>query len=193
MEESVRRNIRRSKIQRAVLGAVAAAGILSVALVAPNALQVLRLFDKKKYRRSDPKYAANRAFWRLVNAGYIALEATASGKIARLTSKGKSAVSVLDGPGARLKKPKRWDSKWRVIIFDIKEHRRSTRDQLRRTLEQLGFKHLQHSVWVYPYDCEDIILLLKADFKIGRELLYMIVDRIENDTSLRVHFSLPLN
>ena len=191
MEQTVARQVRRSKIQRAVLGAIAVAGVLGVALVAPNALQILAMFDKDIRRKTNPKYAASRAFWRLVGGGYITLEKTARGQVARLTAKGEKITSILDKPNVVLKKPRRWDGKWRVIIFDIKERRRGTRDRLRRTLERLDFKHLQHSVWVYPYDCEDLIILLKADFKIGIEVLYMIVDRIENDAPLRKHFFLP--
>ena len=88
------------------------------------------------------------------------------------------------------KKPKRWDGKWRVLIFDIPERRKSVRDKVRLTLTAIGFKRLQNSVWVYPYDCEDLITLLKADFKIGRDLLYLIVDSIENDAILRDWFDI---
>jgi hypothetical protein len=56
----------------------------------------------------------------------------------------------------------------------------------------IGFVRMQDSVWLYPYDCEDLIVLLKADFKIGKDVLYMIVDSIEADTTWRKHFKLPL-
>jgi len=49
---------------------------------------------------------------------------------------------------------------------------------------------LQDSVWVYPYDCEDFINLMKADFKIGKDLLYVVADKIENDKFLAQHFKL---
>jgi len=54
----------------------------------------------------------------------------------------------------------------------------------------IGFVHLQDSVWTYPYDCEDLIVLLKADFKIGKDILYMIVDELEGDWRLRKEFGL---
>ncbi len=57
-------------------------------------------------------------------------------------------------------------------------------------MRELGFARLQDSVWVYPYDCEDLMALLKADLKIGMAVLYMIVEHIENDKHLRAHFSL---
>ena len=58
-------------------------------------------------------------------------------------------------------------------------------------MQEYGFIRLQDSVWVYPYDCEDLIALAKANFRIGFDVLYMIVERIERDTHLREHFALP--
>ena len=77
-----------------------------------------------------------------------------------------------------------------MLIFDVREERKSLRDKIRRTLIAIGFERLQYSVWVYPYDCEDLITLLKADFKIGKDLLYIISDSIENDTWLKKRFNL---
>lgn len=167
MEKEIAREIRRSKVQRAVLGTIALAGALSVALVAPNAVQVLRALDRGMRRKYDPKYAASRAFFRLVDRGYITIEETTQGKRARLSVKGTRALGVLERPNIKLTKPKRWDGKWRVVIFDIKERRRLTRNRLRDVLKRLDFKRLQDSVWVYPYDREDIIILLKAVLRLA--------------------------
>jgi len=91
-----------------------------------------------------------------------------------------------------LEKPKRWDRKWRVVIFDIGEKQRRIRDQLRITLNKIGFVKLQKSVWVYPYDCEDFMMLLKANFELGRNLLYLVVDEIEDDQWLKKIFGFKL-
>lgn len=108
----------------------------------------------------------------------------------RLTAKGEVKLRKLELRDFKMKRPKRWDERWRVLIFDIKERQRDTRDKVRRTLVAIGFVRLQNSVWVYPYDCEDLVTLLKVDFKIGKDLLYMIVDSIENDRWLRESFGL---
>jgi len=90
----------------------------------------------------------------------------------------------------KIKIPKKWDKKWRVIIFDIPEKKRKIRDHIREILIATGFIRLQDSVWVYPYDCEDVIGLIKTELRIGRYLLYMIVDQIEDDRFLRMDFDL---
>lgn len=55
---------------------------------------------------------------------------------------------------------------------------------------EIGFIRLQDSVWIYPYDCEDLLTLLKADLKVGKDLLYMIVDSLEGDAKIRLFFGL---
>ena len=91
----------------------------------------------------------------------------------------------------QLKKPKKWDRKWRIIVFDVKEKERRKRDELRDYLYKIGFKRLQDSVWVFPYDCEDLLMLLKADLGLGRNMLYIVADVVENDRSLREEYGLP--
>jgi DNA-binding transcriptional regulator PaaX len=76
------------------------------------------------------------------------------------------------------------------LVFDIPEKRKGLRQKVRNTLITIGFERLQDSVWVYPYDCEDLIMLLKAGFHVGDDMLYMIVDSIERDKDLRDHFQL---
>ena len=90
----------------------------------------------------------------------------------------------------KLKKPKRWDQKWRVIIYDISEKKARIRRQILSLFHQAGLYMLQDSVWIYPYDCEDIIGLLKTDFGVGKEVLYIIANEVENDKYLRSHFGL---
>ncbi|MBI2030584.1 CRISPR-associated endonuclease Cas2 [Candidatus Kaiserbacteria bacterium] len=108
----------------------------------------------------------------------------------RLTSRGEVVFRTLTAHDHTRHKPIRWDGKWRVLIFDIPEYRKGLREKMRRTLTSIGFVRLQDSVWAYPYDCEDLVALLKADFKIGKDVLYLIVEEMEGDRHLRRHFNL---
>ena len=47
---------------------------------------------------------------------------------------------------------KKWDKKWRILIFDIEETNRYKRRLLRYKLKELGFGYLQKSAWISPYD-----------------------------------------
>lgn len=187
LENENRKQIRATKIQKIILGTVATAGILSVALVAPNALQVLKQFGVLSKGCRNEKRSINNSRKRLVEKGL--LEYSSEGFI-QLTKLGRKTLDKIEAKNYAMNKPKKWDKKWRVLIFDIKESRRDLRDKVRNTLIFIGFVRLQNSVWVYPYDCEDLITLLKADFAIGKEVLYMIADRIENEKVLLERFEL---
>jgi DNA-binding transcriptional regulator PaaX len=51
----------------------------------------------------------------------------------------------------------KWDGKWRVVIWDIPEKRRSARDVLRFKLKQLGFIRWQRSVWISKKNCTKLL------------------------------------
>lgn len=190
LEHSVRKEIRKTKIQSAIVGTIAVAGVLAVAAIAPNVLGALgKLGLIKPYQK---RQRIKTSLHRLIERGYVHLEGVGQNRKVRLTPKGERFAALLGAGRLAPKKPKRWDKKWRVLVFDIPERRRKTRDQIRITLVNLGFCRLQDSVWVYPYDCEDLITLLKADLRIGKALVYMIVDQIQYDVSLRNHFGLPV-
>ncbi len=171
-------------VQKAVLYSLSAAGGLALALVAPNALQVLAQFGWIKTKRSV-KDTISKSVERLLKAGLVVKE---KDSFITLTLKGQKRLSEIERADYHLQKPKKWDGKWRLVSFDIKEKRRHVRALLRATLASVGFVHLHHSVWVYPHDCEDFLSLLKADYHIGVEILYIIAEYVENDRWLRVHF-----
>lgn len=185
LEAELAKEIRKSKIQKAILGTVAVAGIMAVAVVAPNIFSAFR----QPFTRQQ-KYKTNRTIDKLVKAGLLTWEKTDRGTFTRLTSKGEKILDEVERSNFNLKKPKHWDQRWRVIIFDIPEKRKVVRERIRYTLMQIGFIRLQDSVWIYPYDCEELILLLKADFKIGKDIIYMIVEKLEGDRHLRNHFNI---
>jgi len=177
------------KVGKIILGTIGAVGVLSVAVVAPNAIQAIEMFYPKDKRRYYNWYV-NTAIGRLEQQGLIKFENKDGKKFVRLTEKGKNKLLKYQLQEIKIKKPRKWDKKWRVIIFDIKEYKRYIRDGLRKELVNLGFLKLQNSVWVHPYECEEVIIMLKSHFQIGKDALYMTVEKIENDKWLKQEFGL---
>ncbi|MDO8492519.1 MAG: hypothetical protein Q7S34_02690 [bacterium] len=184
LEEDSRKRSRRKNLQKVILSSIKVAGLLSVALVAPNALQVMKSFGHNPLKRQGE--FINKSVSRLIENGLLQND---NGKL-RITNNGKIFLRRLELRDFKVIKPKNWDSKWRVLIFDIPEKRRCVRARIRELLMMIGFVRLQDSVWVYPYDCEDFIKLFKADLKIGKDVLYMIVETLENDKVLKKHFNI---
>jgi len=89
-----------------------------------------------------------------------------------------------------IKKPAGWDKKWRLVIFDIPEKIKRGREALRDKLKELGFFKLQHSVWIYPYQCRDEINFIVEIFELRRYVRMVEADYITNEAELLLHFDL---
>lgn len=67
-----------------------------------------------------------------------------------------------------LKPPKKWDGKWRIIVFDIPEKFKFRRRVLQEKLREIGFYPLQKSVLIHPFPCEAETEFLKDFFEVGK-------------------------
>jgi len=90
-----------------------------------------------------------------------------------------------------IKKPKRWDGHWRIVIFDIPESKKQARDALVFKLKQLGLYQLQKSVYVYPYNCEDEIDFIAEVFEIKSHVRFLIANYLDIALDLKQEFKLP--
>ena len=188
IERAIKTKVRRTRINSAIIKTLAVMGAIGVAVVAPNVLQVFKQFGLVNHRQSKRRVSAS--LNRLIENGYVKFESNGPKRRLMLTAIGEKFAALLGEGRLMANKPKRWDGKWRILIFDIPEKRKNVREQVRRTLVDLGFIRLQDSVWVYPYDCEDIITIFKIDFNLGRSLLYIVADKIENEVPLKKAFGI---
>jgi len=87
---------------------------------------------------------------------------------------------------------KKWDGKWRIIIFDIPEMSRRDRDFLRRELKWIGFIELQKSVWIFPYDMEkELVALLKLwKLEFLGDIRFLVAEKITSEEELKKYFNL---
>ena len=74
--------------------------------------------------------------------------ASADDRLYRLTEAGR--LHALGGREPETWWRRRWDGRWRLILFDVPEAKHSVRTRLRRYLQNHGFGYLQHSVWITP-------------------------------------------
>ena len=175
---------KKRNLQKTILKVISAAGLLSVAMVAPNAIVAMKKLGLLSYDRQNESIINSRR--NLIKRGLIEFY---DDKL-RITEKGKFYLDREEMYSEIKNRNRKWDGKWRVLAFDIPEKRRFVRNQIRKALISIGFMRLQDSVWIYPYNCEDFITLLKADFKIGKDVLYMVVEELEYDKLVKDHFSL---
>jgi len=175
-------------IEKILLYTIAGVGLIAAVAIAPGIGPALKVFGfgKKKY---SYKYVDN-AIGRLRKKGLIEFKEKNGKKFIKLTDMGKKQLFEYENGKYKLRKPKKWDKKWRIVIFDIPEKQRVLRNHIRTQIVNFGFIRLQNSVWVCPYECEELIIMLKADNKIGKNVLYITADSIEYDIPLRKAFEL---
>lgn len=186
-ERAVKVRRRKRNLQKALLSALAISGIVLIGAMAPNVLQLIAYTGKRSSFSFQIKSVASR----LVQKGFVRFVRRNGGAYIEITERGKKLVareSLEREAQSRLKN--RWDKRWRMVIFDIPERRKLTRVRLRSMLHACGFFPLQQSVWVFPHDCEDIVALIKVELRVGKDILYIIVESIEYDVVIRKHFKL---
>lgn len=189
VETKAKKKRTRRNIRRAALAAIGTAGFIAIATIAPNIFQILG----KTGALAKLKYQTKGVLTRLKMKGEIEFEERDGKKYARLTEKGEEALVFLQQKMSLAEgKRRRWDHRYRLVMFDVPERRKRTRDRLRMQMREAGFLRVQDSAWVFPYDCEEFVALLKADLHIGKDVLYAVVEEIENDSWIRKHFGLPL-
>lgn len=138
-----------------------------------------RDFDKEKFRQS---------IYRLKRQKFIKIYFDKKTKYIELNKSGQEKINNYFLKSLKISKPRKWDRKWRIIIFDIPEKKKLARDILTRKLENLGFLRIQKSVFIFPFSCKKEIDFLKNMYDISRYVQYIIVDRIEFESNILKHF-----
>ncbi|MGB4076771.1 MAG: hypothetical protein WBK28_03650 [Minisyncoccia bacterium] len=178
-------------IRALVLRAIAAGGILALTAAAPKMTQLVKEFDSAHIHRARIRERTFQALRRLKASGLVEITEKRGRQYAVLTDKGQTRVEDILFDEYQIQEPAFWDGKWRIILFDIPERRRVTRNELRAFLQRVGFVRLQDSAWVMPYPCDDCVELIRARIMRGKdELISFVAEGLPNDRRLRAHFRL---
>lgn len=181
----------KSKVAKQILRKLLIGGAIFIAAQSPyfwlrfyqNLFSGKPLLGKKKQLQDT--------FYYLKKRGLIETKKKGKQIYIFLTKEGEWEAGKFQINELYIKPQKKWDGKWRVIIFDIPESLRIKREAFRGKLKELGFYPLQKSVWVYPYPCQKEIELLREFFGLSkRHLRTLEVEKIEDDRFLRKIFQL---
>lgn len=107
-----------------------------------------------------------------------------------LSEKGSKLAKLCSLDGLKIKKPKRWDGNWRIVIFDIPEPLKKVRDALRFHLKNLGFLELQKSVFVYPFPCLPEIDQVVKFYNVRKHVRIITASSIDNEDELMQRFKI---
>ncbi len=179
----------KSEIVKDILCWLMVAGAVSIAATSPYF--GLNLWKGFKHRRKYQRKKVEDAFYRLRKEGCIGTKKKNHQIYIALTEKGKKKAGWLQINDLKIKKPKNWDKKWRIVIFDISQLKKLYREAFRGKLKELNFVPLQKSVWIHPFECRDEIELLKDFFGLSeKEVRLIITQEIGKDNWLKKIFKL---
>jgi len=179
----------KSEISKDIFSWLLIAGAVYIAASSPYFIRNL-LTGYKKWQKY-PKRKVYDTFYMLRKKGYINIEKRNRQIYISLTKEGKKKAGMFQIDAFTIKKPKKWDKKWRIVIFDIAQLKKTYREAFRGKLKELGFYPLQKSVWVYPFDCQAETELLKDFFGLSdQEMRLIVADNISKDDQLRKSFKL---
>lgn len=107
-----------------------------------------------------------------------------------LTEKGKMRALTYKIEEIKINKNDKWDRKWRMVAFDIPEELKNGRNSIRSKLKEIGFRELQKSLWVFPYECRNEVDFIIEYFDLREYVRFAILDYIDNELHLKKTFNL---
>jgi DNA-binding transcriptional regulator PaaX len=146
------------------------------------------LLEYGRIRNQISASTARTAIHRLQRKQLIHCERRGNKLVFMLTEDGEREAETIKTK-LESSKPKKWDGKWRVIVFDVPEKSRGKRDVLRRELVNFGFMQLQKSVWVYPHALPQEFKDLWERTGIYKHCVVFEADVLENEMELKKFFS----
>jgi phenylacetic acid degradation operon negative regulatory protein len=100
--------------------------------------------------------------------------ASSSDRMYRLTRRGR--LLALGGRDPQVKWSRKWDGRWRLVVFDVPMTQKAFHVRLWRYLRNQGFGCLQNSVWITP-DTLEFEREILGDGKINVESLILLEAR----------------
>jgi DNA-binding transcriptional regulator PaaX len=180
--------VKSTDVMKAILTAVEIAGILTIAIAAPNLIGAFGAFSRPA-RRFKPRQLKQSLDYARHN-NLIMMGKEGDKTTIRLTKEGQQRLLKYKVEDMKLFKPNRWDKKWRLVFSDIPEKYKTNRDVFSQKLKEIGFMPLQKSVWIWPYECSDEVDFLKELYEVRPFVRIATADKLDREQELIQHFGL---
>jgi len=159
IERIIKENPKAKTALNATIALIAVGGILTTG---PAALGLMREITRMKKDQKKRNFEEYRLIWQrfhiLKNQRALKFIKEENNQlIYTITEKGKEKIKKFIFDELSISTPKKWDEKWRLVIFDIPEKYKKAREAFRNKLISLDFYQCQKSVWIHPFSCESEI------------------------------------
>lgn len=136
-----------------------------------------------KWRNLD-RARFSRNLYKLKKLKLINIYREGKDKYIELTPRGLDKIRKYHIDDLMVKSPKMWDQKWRIVIFDIPNDKKTVRDIFRNKLKRIGFIQLQESVFIFPFECKTEIKFIAETYYIEPYVKYVVADFFQDDNLL---------
>ena len=182
----------KGELAKEILLMIAAGLAIPAALLMPNipiALKPLvRALTKRCGLRKSEHFV--RSITYLKGRRLVSVAEKDGQQILTLSEDGKKRLLQFDLDKIAIKKPRKWDRYWRLVLFDIPEKEKIGREALRSKLKQLGFYQLQKSCFIYPFDCKSEIDFISEIFEVSPYVNFILAKELEGASQLVKYFNL---
>lgn len=132
---------------------------------------------QKYYKKLKPQ-KFSQLIYHLKRKNYIRVESLKGKQAVMFTRKGLGKVFHAQFKIDKGNKEKRSDGKWIMVIFDVPEKYKKSRELLRSILQNLGYKMFQQSAWITPYNVAEKTEMLFQEFSLDRFVRILLVEKM---------------
>ncbi len=151
----------------------------------------VRLMNRTMRELSYDRYKRKCALARLQRAGYVNQVDADNSEMVTLTLLGRMMMRKNDKDSTTTSQ-REWDGLWYIVSFDVPEQNRRIRQALRSLLVRNNFMHVQGSVYISPYPCEELIEFLIADRRLKQYIFFVVAKIITNEDVWKKKFSIKI-
>ena len=169
------------------LGILLAVGILTTAVVAPNAVQLFKYFIPKNNR---DRWKIKQSFSRLEKSGLVTRKTLKGDDFYSLTPLGTRKARQCQLKVTKITPTKKWDGLWYLVMFDVPEEKKMARRAVNFALKKLGCVQYQKSVFITPYPCKKEIDFVGDAFDIRKHIRVVVARDVEGVEAIRKSFKL---
>lgn len=187
--KSIRDNCSRGELAKEILKGLTVGGLIVASFALPALPQVFYLFGVRTARE---RYKMNRILQNLEKQKLIDIYEKGDETVMEITDKGRKRILKYKFDEIVITRPKKWDGYWRMIIFDIPERYKKSRDALTKKLKEMEIYPLQKSVFICPFESKNEVDFVSEFFDVGKFVHYFVIKEIDekNESFLKGYYNL---
>ncbi len=168
---------RRGELARDILRLIGAGVAVGATIVAPNTVQLIDYLDPKGRNERN-------RIWKTIKyleeKDRVTFQERDGHTYVQLTATGRQQLDEDAIWELAIARPRRWDHKWRIVMFDLPSKRETARQAFRHKLEDLGFKFYQRSVFIFPYECAQEVNTVAQWYGVEQYVRYIVATEIND-------------